>query len=43
MLVDHALSRVQRGLAGVLQVSGPDAAEVFKDHDAARSAHVLSH
>jgi nitrite reductase (NO-forming) len=43
MLVDHALSRVQRGLAGVLQVEGPDNPIVFKDHDPVRSAESSSH
>ena len=43
MLVDHALTRVARGLAGVLQVEGPDNAAVFKDHDPARSAQSMSH
>jgi nitrite reductase (NO-forming) len=43
MLVDHALTRVARGLAGVLQVEGPDNPAVFKDHDPARSAQSMSH
>ena len=43
MLVDHALSRVERGLAGVLEVSGPDNPNVFKDHDPAKSAQSMSH
>jgi nitrite reductase (NO-forming) len=43
VLVDHALSRVGRGLAGILQVEGPDNLEVFKDHDPARSADSMSH
>ncbi len=29
MLVDHALSRTERGLVGLLVVSGPDQAEIF--------------
>ncbi len=43
MLVDHALTRVERGLAGVLDVTGPDNPDLFKDHDPARSAQSLSH
>ncbi len=43
MLVDHALSRVERGLAGVLEVTGPDNPDVFKDHDPAKSAKSMSH
>jgi nitrite reductase (NO-forming) len=43
MLVDHALSRVERGLAGVLDVTGPENPDVYKDHDPARSAHSMSH
>ncbi len=43
MLVDHALTRVARGLAGVLQVEGSDNPAVFKDHDPARSAQSMSH
>ncbi len=43
MLVDHALSRVERGLAGVLDVTGPDNPNVYKDHDPAKSAHSMSH
>ena len=30
LLVDHALSRAERGLAGVLQVEGPQNAEIFE-------------
>ncbi len=29
LLVDHALSRVERGLAGFLVVEGPESAEIF--------------
>lgn len=29
VLVDHALSRVERGLAGVLKVDGPENPDVF--------------
>jgi nitrite reductase (NO-forming) len=43
MLVDHALTRVERGLAGVLQVEGPNNPEVFKDRDPAKSAKSMSH
>jgi nitrite reductase (NO-forming) len=43
MLVDHALTRVERGLAGVLEVTGPDNPDVFKDHDPAKSAKSMSH
>lgn len=43
MLVDHALSRAERGLVGTLEVIGPDNPAVFKDHDPARSAQSMSH
>jgi len=43
MLVDHALSRVERGLAGVLEVTGPENPNVFKDHDPVKSAKSMSH
>lgn len=43
MLVDHALSRAERGLAGVLKVDGPANAAVFKDYDPARSAQAMGH
>ena len=43
MLVDHALSRVERGLAGVLEVTGPDNPDIFKDYDPAKSAQSMSH
>ncbi len=43
MLVDHALSRVERGLAGVLEVDGPNNPDVFKDHDPIKSAQSMSH
>jgi nitrite reductase (NO-forming) len=42
-LVDHALTRVERGLAGVLEVTGADNPDVFKDHDPAKSAQSMSH
>ena len=43
MLVDYALSRVERGLAGVLEVTGPDNPNVYKDHDPDKSAKSMSH
>jgi len=43
MLVDHALTRVERGLVGILDVTGPDNPDVFKDHDPARSTKSMSH
>jgi nitrite reductase (NO-forming) len=38
ILVDHALSRAERGLAGILQVDGPANEAVFKDYNPQRSA-----
>ncbi|SCZ13797.1 copper-containing nitrite reductase [Microvirga guangxiensis] len=38
ILVDHALSRVERGLAGILQVEGPENPTIFKDHNPEKSA-----
>jgi len=32
ILVDHALSRMERGLKGILQVSGEERAEIFRPH-----------
>lgn len=43
MLVDHALTRVERGLVGVLEVTGPENPDVFKDHDPTKSAKSMSH
>jgi nitrite reductase (NO-forming) len=43
MLVDHALSRVERGLAGVLEVTGPDNPDIYKDNDPEKSAKSMSH
>ena len=43
MLVDHALTRVERGLVGILEVTGPDNPDVFKDHDPAKSSKSMSH
>ncbi|MGM0562145.1 MAG: copper-containing nitrite reductase [Pseudomonadota bacterium] len=34
ILVDHALSRAERGLAGHLVVEGPENPEIFKEHEA---------
>jgi nitrite reductase (NO-forming) len=33
ILVDHALSRLEKGLKGVLQVSGEERAEIFRPHE----------
>ncbi|MGC2856059.1 copper-containing nitrite reductase [Novispirillum sp. DQ9] len=33
VLVDHALSRVERGLAGILTVEGPERPDIFQSHD----------
>jgi nitrite reductase (NO-forming) len=43
MLVDHALSRVQKGLVGILEVEGKENPDIFKDHDPAKSAQSMSH
>lgn len=43
ILVDHALSRVERGLAGILQVEGPENPTVFKDYNPQRSAQSAGH
>jgi len=43
MLVDHALTRVERGLVGMLEVTGPDNPDIFKDHEPAKSALSMSH
>jgi nitrite reductase (NO-forming) len=43
MLVDHALSRVNRGLVGILEVTGPENTAIYKDYDPAKSAHSTSH
>lgn len=43
ILVDHALSRVERGLAGILSVEGPDNPTVFKDYDPQKSAQSMGH
>ena len=39
ILVDHALSRLERGLAGFLLVEGPDNLEVFNGKPTAGSGH----
>ena len=33
LLVDHALSRMERGLVGFLHVSGPKDGTIFEPHD----------
>jgi len=42
-LVDHALSRVHKGLAGILEVEGSENPDIFKDHDQAKSSQSTSH
>jgi nitrite reductase (NO-forming) len=39
ILVDHALSRLQRGLAGYLNVEGPDAPDIFSGTPMPGSGH----
>lgn len=43
MLVDHALSRVARGLAGTMIVTGDQNVALFRDFDPQRSAMVMGH
>ncbi len=43
MLVDHALTRVERGLVGILEVTGPNNPDIFKDHDPSKSELSMSH
>jgi nitrite reductase (NO-forming) len=43
IMVDHALSRVERGLAGVLEVQGPRNIAIFRDYDPQRSAQAMGH
>ncbi len=43
LVVDHSLSRVERGLAGILQVEGEPNLALFKDYNPAKSAAVTSH
>jgi nitrite reductase (NO-forming) len=38
VVVDHALTRVERGLAGILKVDGPANDAVFKDYDPQKPA-----
>jgi nitrite reductase (NO-forming) len=40
ILVDHALSRLEKGLVGILNVEGPENPEIFKVIDPAKSAAV---
>jgi nitrite reductase (NO-forming) len=42
ILVDHALSRVEKGLAGILTVEGPENNQVFRDLNPKRSAQSTS-
>jgi nitrite reductase (NO-forming) len=39
ILVDHSLSRLERGLAGFLVVEGPDSPEVFHGEGASTAGH----
>jgi nitrite reductase (NO-forming) len=39
IMVDHALARLQRGLAGYLLVEGPDAPEIFDGTPVPGSGH----
>src|SRR5262245_27152502 len=39
ILVDHALSRLERGLAGFLVVEGPEAPEIFHGESASSAGH----
>jgi nitrite reductase (NO-forming) len=43
MLVDHALSREERGLGGMLKVEGAPNVALYKDNDPERSAMVMGH
>jgi nitrite reductase (NO-forming) len=38
ILVDHALSRLEKGLVGILQVEGPEDPEIFKVIDPQKQA-----
>jgi nitrite reductase (NO-forming) len=42
ILVDHALSRAERGLAGILQVEGPANDAVFKDYNPQKAVQFTS-
>jgi nitrite reductase (NO-forming) len=39
LLVDHALSRLERGLVGFLEAEGPDNPEVFQSDEPADGSH----
>src|SRR5690606_33040709 len=45
ILVDHALSRVEKGLSGILTVTGPEDKKIFHAHDpdAAAAGHKAGH
>jgi nitrite reductase (NO-forming) len=43
VLVDHALSRVQKGLAGILEVTGPENPAIFKDTLDQKVSQALPH
>lgn len=45
ILVDHALSRMEKGLKGILEVTGKQQAEVFRPHEPvdAKAAKVAGH
>ncbi len=42
ILVDHALSRLEKGLKGILQVSGEQQAEIFRPHQVEDPAKVAA-
>ena len=42
ILVDHALSRMEKGLKGVLQVAGEQRAEIFRPHQEEDPAKVAA-
>lgn len=43
VLVDHALSRVERGIGGILKVEGPENPEIYKDLTHQKSAEFHGH
>jgi len=43
MLLDHSVSRIERGLAAMLKVEGTPNTALYKDFDPQRSAAVMSH
>ena len=43
VLVDHALSRMERGLKGLLVVDGPERPEIFRPHQKAESGENSGH